>query len=104
MKLMFTGSPEIVPTLFKVMEESSHEGHWFYEALTYDVPHTEQIRQALAKEAAKVDTDVHIKNWLQDAGNEALLNRDNSDVNIRNWLQFTLRNYTVTNEAPQNGR
>jgi hypothetical protein len=101
MKLIFTGRPEIVPSLFRVLEKSGHEGHWFYEALAYYVPHTEQIRQALAEEAAKMDTDVRIKNWLQDAGNEPLLNRENTDVNTRNWLQFALRNYALTNEAPK---
>ncbi len=99
-KLMFTGSPAIVPSLFKTVEESSHEGRCLFEALAYYVPHTEAIRQALVAESAKVDTDVGITNWRQSATNESWTNRDNADAGARNWLRFTIRNYALTNAAP----
>jgi Tfp pilus assembly protein PilN len=98
-KLMFTGSPGIVPSLFKIMEESSHEGRWFNDALAYYVPHTEDIRQALIAESAKVDMDVNITNWLQSATNGTWTNRDNADAGTRNWLRFAIRNYALTNQA-----
>ena len=69
LRLMFTGRPEIVPSLFRVAEESGQEGRCLYEALAFYVPHTEMLRQTLAREAAK----------------------DIPNVNSRNWLLFTLR-------------
>ncbi|HXR07277.1 MAG TPA: hypothetical protein VN765_08100, partial [Candidatus Acidoferrum sp.] len=99
LKLMFTCRPEIVPSLFKMMEESSHEGRWFYEALAYYVPHTEDIRQALIAESAKLDMDVNITNGPQSATNETWTKQDNPDAGARNWLRFAIRNHAVTNEA-----
>lgn len=81
MKLMFTGSPEIVPSLLNVMEESSHEGSGFYQALAYHVPPSEEIKQALIQEASKPITDVH----------------------KRNWVLLTLRNYPLRQDASARG-
>jgi protocatechuate 3,4-dioxygenase beta subunit len=73
LRLMLTGRPEILPSLFKVLEQSGREGNCLHEALAYYVPHTETIRRALAAEVAK----------------------DIPDLNVQNWLRFTLRNYST---------
>ena len=78
-KLMSTGRPEIVPSLFRILEESGQEGNCLHEALVYYVPRTESIRRALAAETAK----------------------DLPDVNIQNWLRFTLRNMAPLTGQPQ---
>ena len=51
MKLMYTCSPKIVPTLLKTMCEPASSGFWESEALLYYVPRSEEIKKALLKTA-----------------------------------------------------
>jgi hypothetical protein len=81
-QLLCTRSPEIVPTLFRVIKNTSHEGRSFYQALANYLPHTAEIKQALTNEL-NVAWDV-----------------ENPDFNTMNWLRFTLRHYAVSNEPP----
>ncbi|HXF09179.1 MAG TPA: hypothetical protein VN625_00230, partial [Desulfuromonadaceae bacterium] len=53
MKLMFTGSPKIVPTLLNTLYESGHNNFWPIEALRFYVPHTEETKQAIIATATR---------------------------------------------------
>lgn len=50
-KLMYTGSPKIVPLLLDLMYERD-SGFWEAEALLYYVPHSDEIKQAILQTAA----------------------------------------------------
>ena len=58
-KLMYTCSPEIVPTVFRTMDETS-DGVLFNETVLYYLPHTQEIRNAIVERAAKHPSD---GNW-----------------------------------------
>jgi hypothetical protein len=54
MKLMFTCSPRIVPSLLKSMYDyGSGGGFWESEAIRFYVPHSEEVRQAILEAATQ---------------------------------------------------
>lgn len=53
MKLMFTCSPKIVPTLLDTMYEAERGGFWEAEALQYYVPRSDEVKKAVLSVVAK---------------------------------------------------
>jgi len=53
MKLMFTCSPKVVPTLLNAIYQSGHSGYWECEALRFYVPHNKEVKQAIVATAAR---------------------------------------------------
>jgi ankyrin repeat protein len=53
MKLTFTCSPKIIPTLLNAMYKPSHGGFWESEAIRFYVPQTAEVRKALVEAATQ---------------------------------------------------
>ncbi len=51
MKLIWTCSPKIVPTLLKTMWQPGHSDFWEDQAFVYYVPHSEEVRRAIVEAA-----------------------------------------------------
>jgi len=71
MKLMYTRSPEIVPTLLRTTYElggEPGEGYWEHEALLYYVPRSEEIWKAITAAAASHPFVLNTEGLLQDYG------------------------------------
>jgi hypothetical protein len=106
MKLMFTCSPRIVPTLLKTMYEyePGYGGFWESEALLFYVPRSDETKQAMIATAAKRGLAEGMQHVLTEYGCrseelEPLIERSLAAENPQSWAAGALAAQQYANDV-----